>query len=37
MPKPFPKTETEIVMSVDRDAGVIDDGSGRISECRQDL
>ena len=24
MPKPFPKTETEIVMSVDRDAGVLD-------------
>ena len=24
MPKLFPKTETEIVMSVDRDAGVLD-------------
>ena len=24
MPKPFPKTETEIVMSVDRDASVLD-------------
>jgi hypothetical protein len=24
MPKPFPKTETEIVISVDRDAGVLD-------------